>query len=462
MKIVRAALLLLFSVANDTGFAQPRSDKAIERSLDSALQANFQPNEPGIVVLAARQGKIIYQKAYGSANIELGVPLQPDMVFRIASVSKQFTAIGILQLMELGKLRLSDSIRQYLPDFPYKGATITIEHLLTHTSGIPDFMGIDHPDRYIERHDLTLQLIIDHFKNAPLQFKPGTRYAYSNSGYTLLAAIIEKVSGQPFHQYMRKAVLDKAGLQRTYYEHEMTVIPGRVAGYTRDKGYYQNTYFQSISLGYGCGDLLSTVGDLYKWHQALYAYKLVSKQTLEKAQSSYTLPDGNPTGYGYGWIITTKFGMPYIKHEGQVSGFISLEGYLPGQDIFVAALTNLKSGEDRTDFSSRRFMLLNALPELVAGTPVQELTLSKEEMAGYTGKYKMANGNNRLEVIVKDGRLFLQQGMPFRMQPITQRKFFVPDIPGDATVEFVLDASGKSTGLLVWQGGVKYDWLRVD
>lgn len=462
MKMTLAAPLL-FCIAIQASFAQGRSDQAIVRSLDSTLQVNFKPNEPGIVVLAARQGKIFYEKAYGSANIELAVPLQTDMVFRIASVSKQFTAIGILQLMEQGRLKLTDSIQQYLPDYPSKGATITIEHLLTHTSGIPDFMGIDHPDRYIERHDLTPSFIIDHFKNAPLQFAPGTRYAYSNSGYTLLAAIIEQVSGRPFHKYMRKEVLDNAGLQRTYYDNEMTIIPGRVAGYTRDNGFYQNTYWQSISLGYGCGDLLSTVGDLYKWHRALYTGKLVSLETLQKAQSSYKLADGHETGYGYGWIIAKQLGATFIKHEGQASGVIALEGYFPQQDVFIAALTNVKSGEDRTDFSTKRFVLFNALPVLAAGNVLpQEAAVSAAALNSYAGRYKAAQGSKVITIKVQQGKLYLVDELPFRMHALSNRTFLVPDIPGDASVEFVVGVEGKVTGLIVHQSGGKYDWVKVE
>ena len=225
----------------------------------------FKTNEPGVSILIAKHGQIIYEKAFGSANIELNVPLQPGMVFRIGSITKQFTAIGILQLVEQGKISLQDSIQKYITDFPSKGYTITIENLLTHTSGIIDYTSIDDSDPYIERRDFTAEFIINYFKNKPLEFKPGTKYNYSNSNYALLAYIIEKVTGENYHSYMEENVIKRAGLVNTLYAAENTIVPNRVEGYTRDKGFYENREYQTLSLGYGCGDLLSSVEDLNKW-----------------------------------------------------------------------------------------------------------------------------------------------------------------------------------------------------
>ncbi len=164
----------------------------------------------------------------------------------------------------------------------------------------------------------------------PLEFKPGTKYNYSNSGYVLLAYIIQQVTGEDYHQYMKENVINRAGLQHTLFDNEHTIIPNRVEGYTKDKGYFENCEFQTASMAFGCGDLMSTTEDLYQWNKALLSYKLVSEEMLRKAFTPYKLSDGSYTNYGYGWFIDS-FGIKRIHHEGQVSGFTAFEEYYPGK-----------------------------------------------------------------------------------------------------------------------------------
>lgn len=459
----RDLVAILFTILPVLGlYAQAPTDRTVERSLDKLLQSQFKAQEPGIIVLAARKGKVIYRKAFGSANIELDVPLKPEMVCRIGSITKQFTAIGILQLAEQGRLQLNDSIQQYIKDFPSKGHTITIEHLLTHTSGIPDYMSIDHPDPYIERHDFTPEFLINHFKNARLQFVPGTKYAYTNSGYVLLAYIIEKVSGMPYHEYMKLQVLAKAGLQHTWFADELTVIPGRVSGYTRDKGFYQNTYYQSLSIGYGCGDLMSTVDDLYAWNNALLSGKLVKKETLEKAFTSYRLQDGTATGYGYGWFSANLYGTSCIKHEGQVSGFIAMEYYFPLLEVFVTAITNVKSGEDKTGFSDQRFGLLSQIPKTVLGNLLpKEVPVADSVLDTYVGKYQTVIGQKTIAIKRMGHALYVDDGGAMRMHALTENKFQVIGVPVETILEFSVGKEGKVTGLTVYRNG-RYEWKKIE
>jgi CubicO group peptidase (beta-lactamase class C family) len=461
MKRALVAMLVIFAAVSGI-YAQAPTDQEVERSLDKLLQSQFKPQEPGIAVLAARKGKVIYRKAFGSANLELNVPLKPDMVFRIGSISKQFTAIGILQLIEQGRLHLADSVQQYIKDFPSKGHTISIEHLLTHTSGIPDYMAIDHPDPYIERHDFTPQFIIDHFKNAPLQFVPGTKYAYTNSGYTLLASIIEKVSGMSFRDYMRKNVLEKAGLKHTFYLNEQTILRGRVSGYNHDKGFYENADYQSLSIGYGAGDLLSTVDDLYAWNNALLAGKLVKKETLDKAFTAYRLPNGKSTDYGYGWFVTRVHGAPCIKHEGQVSGFISEEFYFPEQDVFVAAITNLRSPEDNTSFSDQRFKLMFQIPQTILGNKLlKEAVVPDSVLDTYAGKYKTVQGEKIILIKRKEHSLILVDGGEGKLHALTTTRFLVPNVPVETILEFIVGTDGKVVKMMVEQRGL-HEWKKIE
>jgi CubicO group peptidase (beta-lactamase class C family) len=321
-------ILLLISVTSSA-----QTDGYMAKSIDSLVSPQFTGNQPGVSILIAKKGQIIYNKAFGSANVELNAPMQADNVFRIGSITKQFTAVAILQLVEQGKVSLRDSVQKYIKDFPSKSYTITIENLLTHTSGIIDYTSKDDPDPFIERRDFTPEFLINHFKKEPLQFKPGTKYNYSNSNYLLLGYIVQLVSGKPYHQYMQDNVIKRAELTHTLYAEEKTIVPNRVQGYTRDNGSFENRDYQTLSLGFACGDLLSNTEDLYKWNNALLSGKVISKTSLDKTFTPYKLSDGTFSNYGYGWFIEPLYGSLCIHHEGQTSGFIALEKYFPKEDI---------------------------------------------------------------------------------------------------------------------------------
>lgn len=434
-------------------------DAVLQKSLDSLLTANFKPNEPGLAVLMARKGTIIYQKAFGSANLELDVALQPDMVFRIGSITKPFTAIGILQLVEQGKMSLQDSVQKFIPGFPYKGHVLTIEHLLTHTSGLKDYTTIDHPDHFIERHDHKPPFIIDHFKKTPLEFTPGTRYNYSNSNYALLAFIIEKTSGKTYHQFMKENVLNRAGLKNTGYYVERNIVPKRVTGYTRDEGFYENTYYQTTSLGFGAGDLLSTLPDLLAWNTALWSGKLIKKETLQQAITPCKLSNGQLTNYGYGWLLDSLYGRRCIWHAGQVSGFICFQWYFPDEDIYAALFTNVKSGEDKTEFSSNRFKLFFDIPFYAFNNKAPgEIILNNDQLDRHTGQYE--KDGNKVKIVREKNRLYLELGGLFPLHPVSENRFMASGVRIPTWIEFTKDNTGKTTGALVWQNGI-YAWKKT-
>ena len=472
--IILSFLFLTYS------YAQGKADKQILKSLDDMLSAEFKQNEPGIAVLISKNGKIVYEKAFGSANIELNVPMQPDMVFRIGSITKQFTAVGILQLVEEGKISLQDSVQKYVSDFPTKGHTITIENLLTHTSGFIDYSSMNDPDPYIERRDFTGDFIVNYFKNEALQFKPGSKYSYSNSNYALLAYIIEKITGKSYYAYMKEKVLKQAGLTSTYFANENTVVPKRVTGYTKDNGFYENCAYQTISMGFGCGDLMSTVEDLYKWNNALYAYKLVKKETLDKAFTPYKLNNGKMSSYGYGWFIDKKYDRKCIHHEGQVSGFIGMEKYFPDDNIYIAILSNLKSGDDTTDFSNKRFRLFENVFSLSLGNELPvEIELSDSTLKSYVGTYQVDKifnadnissqiykGKDELITIRKENQklyatLSNSSGRNMILLPQTERLFLLPDVERiKTTIEFVVQ-NGKPLELY-WTQERKSGWKKIN
>jgi len=457
--------LFLFLVASfllNYSYGQSKQDKQLIKSMDQLLSGQFKQNEPGVAILVAKSGNIVYEKAFGSANIELNVTMQPDMVFRIGSVTKQFTAVAILQLVEQGKISLHDSIQQYVRDFPPKGSIITIENLLTHTSGIPDYANADTTNIYIEREDFTPQRLINYFRNLPLEFKPGTKYDYSNSNYVLLGYIIQMVTGKEYHSYMQENIIKPAGLINTYYASENTIVPKRVTGYTRNSGYYENCDYQTISLGYACGDLMSSVKDLYKWNNVILFNKLIKKETVEKAFTPYKLNNGNSTSYGYGWFIDNQYGSKCIHHEGQVSGFIALEKYFPDEDIFIAILTNVKSGEDKTDFSDSRFRLFDKISSLALNAESQkEVKISDKLLNNYAGTYQA--GKQTIDIRNKNGHLscFASMEGNFDLMPVTENKFVIINSNPVCSFEFIKDSLGNVTEFISLQKA-KFDWIKID
>jgi len=313
MKSWSPFLIAFFACGAATAQVGPR--------LDSLFSSRYPANAPGVAVLVAQKGTILYEKAFGSASLELKTPLAPSMLFDLASVSKQFTAVAVLQLVEQGRIRLSDSIQRYIPGFPH---AVTIENLLTHTSGIPDYMRLPTDDPYRERRDYTVAQVIDTLKTKPLEFEPGTQFRYSNSGYFLLGYIIERVTGEPYHTYLEKHLFKPLGLTHTFFKLPNEVIPGLVNGY---KNASEKADFWSATLPYAAGGLVSNVEDLYAWQRGLPS--LLKPETLQKAWTG-------SRGYGYGWYINDSS----ISHGGAITGFRTSVVYYPRRDLFIAVLSN--------------------------------------------------------------------------------------------------------------------------
>ncbi|WP_312900143.1 serine hydrolase domain-containing protein [Chryseobacterium taichungense] len=233
-------------------FSQHFSEK-----VDSIIQTKFTEKEcPGGVFLISQKGKPVYKKAFGLANLELNVPLNPDNVFEIGSMTKQFTSVSILMLEQQGKLKVTDVISNYIPDYP-NGSNITIHHLLTHTSGIKDFTKIKGLSE-ISQKEMTPQMMVDFFKNEPVDFKPGEKFEYNNSGYIILGYIIEKVSGETYEDFVRKNIFEKIDMIHSYYASDRKVIKDRAYGYHKKSNGFVNKSVISFSVPYASGSLMST------------------------------------------------------------------------------------------------------------------------------------------------------------------------------------------------------------
>lgn len=432
-----------------------QTNSRFESELDRVFTNHFNPVEPGCEVIITKQGKVLYNKSFGSANLELNVPIRPEMVFNLASITKQFTAVAILKLVEEEKISLKDSLQQYIPEYPSKNHLITIENLLTHTSGIKDYMQIDYGKPYMERWDFTPKEIIDLFKVYPLEFTPGTKFSYSNSGYFLLGYIIEKVSGQTYQNYIKENILTPLHLNHTYYDTKDIIVPNRVNGYYKEGDGYINAEYWSPTIAYSAGGLLSNAKDLWKWFDALLNYNLIKKETLAKAFTPFILTDGSTTNYGYGWhIFNSSSGIKSIEHGGKMTGFITNQIYYPGQDIFIAILCNSENAS-RDEISKK-------VSEIVLGeTLQQEMIVAESSLAGYEGTYSLSTDRKRIiEIVAKDDRLLAKvSGQDtFEITFQTATKFQFKDIK-DMTAEFIWE-QGTITKIVVNQNG-KFEWKKI-
>lgn len=442
---------LLFSYSCQ---AQNATDKQLAKELDLLFSKQFSPNEPGISLLVAKKGKIIYEKAFGAASLELNVPIRSEMVFNLGSITKQFTAVAILQLVEKSKISLQDSLQKYVPDFPSKGYTITIENLLTHTSGIKDYMQIDYPEPYMERGDFSPKALIDSFKSLPLEFEPGTRFQYSNSGYFLLGYIIERISGKTWQDYLQENILTPLGLTNTYTDHPNAIIKNRVYGYKKEDQHFEKANYWSATISYAAGGLLSNVEDLYKWQKGLYSYQILKKETLEKAFTSFKLKDGTSTGYGYGWFIKNINGMLSIEHDGAITGFLTKEIYYPEEDVYIVALFNCDCAPK------------DALSVTIAGIalekPLQpDVKVNDAILGNYTGTYTLSIDTSRTIIIFRENNQLIakvsgQGNYPLLFQSDT--KFEFKNIL-DASCEFIRE-NNKVIKFIISQNG-QYEWNKI-
>jgi len=296
----------------------------------------FGSSGPGFSVLIAAKGQILVSKGYGFANCEHDVLNIQQTKFRLGSLSKQFTAMGIMQLQEKGLLKITDSINKYIPDYP-QGDKITIHHLLTHTSGIYPFLRYPDYETY-KTLPSSLEALIERLKNNPPEFSPGTRFSYCSSGYIVLSYIIEKVSEQPCEEFLKENIFDRIGMKNTGYDNHEQVIKKMAAGYRSDSegGHLINGPYVDPFVFSGSGAMYSTVEDLYIWERSLYTERLVSSDSLKKIFTPYK---GN---YGYGWFVGSENGKNLALHRGKISGFTGqLSRYLD-DEICIIVLSNFE------------------------------------------------------------------------------------------------------------------------
>lgn len=413
-------------------------------AIDQLFRSALKPGDPGITVIVIRKGQILHRAGYGMASLELGVAATPEHVFRIGSVTKQFTSAAIMMLADEGKLAVSDPITKFLPDYPTQGRTITIEHLLTHTSGIQSYTDML-KWRAMLRRDMTLTELIDLFKNEPMQFAPGEKWRYNNSGYILLGAIIEKVSGKKYADFVSEQIFTPLGMSHTRYDVTDDVIPKRAAGYGETNKRFVNAQYLSMTQPYAAGALVSTVDDLAKWDAGLAAGRVVKPASLEKIFTPYTLSSGETTRYGYGWEIGKYEARSVQEHGGGIPGFRAHVLRIPSEGVYVAVLSNLAASAPDPEALARKAAAIAIGKPLVNPAAV---TLTPEQLDAYVGRY--VTGAGARHIVSREGsRLFVQidGGAKTEVFLAGNDVFFVKD--EFTRLTFQRDATGKYVRLVI-------------
>lgn len=436
---------------NVANVATPAAEKALAERIDALIGPYYKADAPGATVIVVQDGRTVLRKAYGMADVARRIPMTPDTALRLGSITKQFTAVGILMLVDEGKVALDDDITKFLPDYPTRGKRITIEQLLTHTSGIVSFTS--KPAFFKSTGtDKSVAEMIDSFKNDPLEFEPGTRWAYNNSGYFLLGAVIEKVSGQTYAAFLEARIFKPLGMQHTAYEGQERNAGPRATGHTKGLlGGVSTAKPISMTQPYAAGALVSTVDDLARWDAAISAGKLLKPASWQKAHTSAVLADGKPTNYGYGWKIGTLRGVPMVAHDGGIDGFSTSAVRLPQQKVYVAVLTN----SDAPKVQPETLALKAAA--MTIGNPFPDFKAVKVDQAlldAYAGTYRIDATATRS--FKRDGEKLVMQRSnrdPVTIMPFSNEEFVIPD--SLTTFRFARNPKGEVSQVIVTSQGAE-------
>jgi CubicO group peptidase (beta-lactamase class C family) len=423
-------------------FAAPAMAQDVGR-MDQVVRASADAGEFSGSVLVARDGEVLLDQGYGFANREWSIPNDGDTKFRLASVTKQFTAVAVMLLNERGLVDLDAPVKTWLPDAPATWDGVTVRHLLSHTSGIPNFTDFD---GFQARKTLpaTLDSLIAQFRDRPLEFQPGQGRNYSNSGYILLTAIIEKASGETYADFVVRNLFQPLGMTDSGYDVHSTILPHRASGYTPGADGIVNADYVDMTVPRGAGALYSTTHDLLKWEQGLFGGRVLRPDSL----ALLTTPVRD--GYAFGLVVAEADGNTTIRHSGGIEGFNTHMAYDPARRLAIIVLGNLNGpGPDKLGES---LLALARGETVVLQAERRAIVVPPEQLRAYEGVYEMTP-TFAIAVSVVNGELIAQatdQG-PLQLHPEAPDAFFLREV--DAQVTFTRAASGAVDGLILHQGG---------
>jgi len=420
--------------------------------LDSIATVVIERGESaGMAVAVVRGRDTLLFKGYGLSDVENRVPVTPSTVFRVGSVTKQFTSAAIMQLVEQGKVTLDDVSTTYLPNFPTHGRAVLVRHLLNHTSGIPSYTDIGARFGRVARLDLAPDSLLAIVAPDSLMFEPGTHFYYNNTGYFMLGQVIERVTGATYARHLEQTLLKNAGLSNTLYCDTRRLIPNRAQGYDRIGQGFLNADYLSMALPNAAGSLCSTVGDLVSWTQQLHGGRVVNSASLRQMTTPVTLPSGRPMRYGYALTVDTVGGHPLVEHGGGINGFSAYLSYAPADSLVVAVLANTASAPSSRVTRDLVQAAIGVAP--AAASVVQDLPLTPAERARYVGEYAVTqpDGTRRTAQVFEDeGQLTIapQPGVRVRMRAQGAHTFVLTN-----GVRLVFDVSADTATGLQWAAG---------
>jgi CubicO group peptidase (beta-lactamase class C family) len=402
-------------------------------------------------VAVAQGGKILFEKGYGYANLEWDIPNSPTTKFPIASMTKQFTAACILLLEERGKLNVNDPIKKYMPDAPPAWDKVTIYNLLTHTSGIPNsFHGLGF------REPKTPEQLVGYFRDAPLQFEPGTAAKYSNAGYFLLGYLIEKISGQSYQDFVQENIFKPLGMNDSGYDPNSALLPRRASGYLLTPSGAVNAFYLDMSLPYSAGGLYSTVEDLLKWERALFDAKLLSAASLKKMITPFMYDY-----YACGLVVSKIGGRTVIEHAGDgIPGFTSDMVFYPDDKLTVIVLNNF-AGE--TAGIASKLAAAAHGEKVILPSERKEFAVSPATLAKYAGTYSGVFPGYSLIITVEGDHLMAQlttgqDGAKIALRAVADRVFFQNNPEAEFT--FMENDKGEIESVLYGPGGHEMKGLK--
>lgn len=426
-----------------SGACLAQNKNSIDVARMEQIVQSYVPKQFMGTVLVAQDGKVLLDQGYGFANLEWQIPNTPTTKFRLGSVTKQFTAASILLLEERGKLKVEDPVKKYMPDAPAAWDKITIFHVLTHTSGIPNFTSF--PDyRDTAAAATTPEKLVARFRDKPLDFQPGEKWSYSNSGYVLLGYLIEKVSGKSYSDFVQQNIFAPLGMKDSGYDSNSAVIERRAAGYSRGKDGPVNAGFVHMSIPFSAGALYSTTEDLLRWEQGLFGGKVLKPESLAKMTTPFK------EDYAFGLGVITKGGRKRIAHDGGIEGFNTSLSYYPEDKLVVAVLANL-NGPFAGQINSQLSQVAHG-EKVVLASERKEVSVSPDILKQYVGTYELAP-DVRLVMTLEDGHLMTQVTNQNKnpMFAESETRFFLKVV--DAQVEFFRNDKGEIAYIVLYQNG---------
>jgi D-alanyl-D-alanine carboxypeptidase len=435
------------------GNAQSPKDTELGVRTDALVQTLLSRNIAGVSIAVARNGKAIFTRGYGSANLQHSIGVTPETVFHIDSVSKNILSAVVLQLANEGKLDLDDDVTKYVPEAPTQGHRVSVRQLLNHTSGIYSFTSLPDADAN-ERLDLTHEQVLALFKDKPFDFGPGSAWRYNNSAFYIAGMVVERVTKQEYGTYVREHIFQPLGMSSAQMCDARTVVPHLASGYARDHDSLVNAPFLSWKLPFAAGSICANAPDLLKWQAALDEGRMLTSSSIKVMREPSILTDGTRIDYGLGTRLGSLEGHRVLGHTGSGGGFAAALASFPDDHVTVAVLINTEVGANvalRLATSIARSMI--GLPEKIT---LKDLPIPKTELDILAGKFTSDEGS--VETFPRDGKLFFR--VPSGPEgPMLRQAENIYAINEDTQVHLVVRGS-RVTWALVYTDGLLMDVYR--